>query len=366
MKTQLIYIGSLMALAGSLLAGCQSVEKAESGKKRARKTVPPTYQIGEVVEQRLAPIMQLPGEFKAFQEVNLYPKASGFVEKVLVDRGSSVKKDQVLMVLEAPELEEQLVAARSKYLRAKVLLTASQDHYKRLLIGNRVAGSVSALDLETAKSRLRADSVALIGENANYQALQKIHSYLVVKAPFNGVITERHVHPGALVGSGAKFDQPMLVLQQQDRLRLLVDIPETYSSLVREGSGIAFRTNAMPGREFQGKVSRMAGSMNRQFRSETIEIDVSNPKRLFKPGMFAEIILSSSEAPETLVVPSSAVVTSTERQYVIKLDNNKARYIDVKQGHKEKGMTEVFGGIRANDKIIVNAREDIEEGTVIN
>lgn len=323
------------------------------------------YQLGKASLQKVGEMVQLPGEFKAYQEVNIYPKADGFVEQVLVDRGSFVRKGQVLMILDSPESEERLAAARSNTLKANAMLTASREHYRRLKASSKVAGSVSALDLETANARMMADSASLLGEEANFRALTKIRSYLTVRAPFDGVITERNVHPGALVGSGAKMERPMMVLQQQNRLRLVLDIPETYSMSLQQGNSVSFTVGAMPGKVFQGKISRRSGNMNEQFRSETVEIDVQNASGKFKPGMFAEILLDAKGTPGALAVPVSSVVASTERQYVIKVVEGKAQYVDVRRGQQSGEMTEVFGNLKADDQIVVNAREDLKEGTKI-
>ncbi|RYC72112.1 efflux RND transporter periplasmic adaptor subunit [Spirosoma sordidisoli] len=350
------------------LCSCHSGDSAESDRKKsapATKSAPSSYRIGAVTRQSLAQTVQLPGEFHAYQEVTIYPRATGFVERVLVDRGSAVRKEQVLMVLDAPETEERLAAARSNTLKAQAMLVASREHYRRLLASNKVAGSVSALDLETAQARVQADSASVLGEQANYRAMAKLKSYLTVSAPFDGFITERNVHPGALVGSGARQDRPMLVLQQQTRLRLIVDVPETYSPQMKEGESVAFTVSAMPGKTFTGKISRRSGSMNQQFRSETVEIDIDNRSRTLRPGMFAEIILSAAGTPGALAVPTSAVIASTERQYVIKVEDGRARHVPIRRGQKSGDMTEIFGDLTPNDKIIINAREDIKDGIAI-
>jgi len=366
MKTILFNSFVLFTIVGTF-SGCSSSESTDTTRKRlARKEpVKPVYQIGTVSRQNVGQTIQLPGEFRAYQEVSIYPKADGFVERVLVDRGSAVKKGQVLMVLDAPETEERLVAARSNTLKSEALLVASRDHYRRLRASAKVPGSVSAMDLETAYARMRADSASVLGEQANYRALAKLRSYLTVRAPFDGYITERNVHPGALVGSGAKMDRPMLVLQQQNKLRLVADIPETYSAGLQQGKTVAFTVSALPGKTFQGTISRRSGSMNQQFRSETIEIDVENGARTLKPGMFAEIMLAANGTPGALSVPKTAVIASTERQYVIKVQNGKAQYVDIRRGQQSGEMQEVFGDLRANDPIVINAREDIKEGTGI-
>ncbi|WP_040005898.1 efflux RND transporter periplasmic adaptor subunit [Fibrisoma limi] len=358
----------VIALSVGALSSCSSSEQADTNRKKtgnSKQATKPSYRIATVSQQRVGQTIQLPGEFRPYQEVSIYPKADGFVDKVLVDRGSAVRKGQVLMVLDAPEVEERLVAARSNTLKAEALLVASREHYRRLKASSKIPGSVSALDLETAYARMKADSASVLGEQANYRALARLKSYLTVRAPFDGFITERNVHPGALVGSGAKMDRPMLVLQQQNRLRLVADIPEAYSVGMREGETIAFTVSAIPGKEFKGKISRRSGSMNQQFRSETVEIDVDNTSRRLRPGMFAEIMLSAEGTPGALAVPNTAVITSTERQYVIKVQDGRAQYVEVKQGQKSGDMTEVFGNLRPDDKIIVNAREDIREGVAV-
>jgi membrane fusion protein, multidrug efflux system len=148
-------------------------------------------------------------------------------------------------------------------------------------------------------------------------------------------------------------------------LRLVVDIPEAYSLNLKEGSTLTFTVNALPGREFKGKISRRSGNMNQQFRSEIAEIDIDNKAQTFRPGMFAEIILEANGHAGALAVPASAVVSSTERQYVIKVEEGRAKHIEVRRGHRAGDQVEVFGNLRAEDNIIVNAREDIREGSTV-
>jgi membrane fusion protein, multidrug efflux system len=361
----LMYSGLSLALCLAFLSACSSSQSAEDTLKNKKKKHTPSYQFGHVSSQKVGEEIQLPGEFLPFQEVSIYPKADGFVEKVLVDRGSNVRKGQVLMVLEAPETEEQLIAARSKYLKAQAMLVGSKEHYKRLVSGSKVPGSVSALDLESAHARMMADSAAAIGEQANFGALTKIKSYLVVRAPFDGVITERNVHPGALVGSGVRSSGPMLMLQQQNRLRLVVDVPETYSLSIKNGTQVAYEVNALPGEKFAGKISRRSGNMNEKFRSETVEIDIENGKHTLKPGMFAEITLTSDGTTGALAVPSTAILTTTESRYVVRVQNGLAEQVEIKPGQQSETMTEVFGDLHAGDQIITNPRNDLKTGSKI-
>jgi RND family efflux transporter MFP subunit len=174
------------------------------------------------------------------------------------------------------------------------------------------------------------------------------------------------VHPGALVGPNLKADdKPMLVLQQENKLRLVIDVPELYSNQLEGHTVVNFRVSTLPGKIFRGNISRSAGSLNVKYRSEAIEVDVKNDDRLLKPGMYAEVELPVQRNTHSLVVPSSAIVTSQEKKYIITLDNNKAHWVDVVTGNSKNDSTEVFGDLRAHAKVIVNANDEIRDGAAI-
>lgn len=305
--------------------------------------------------------VKLPGVMQPFEFVQLFPKVNGFVKDVYVDRGSAVKKGQVLLRLEAPEIEQHVSAARLKYTESYSLYLTSRDKYHRLLETSKTPGTVSSFDLQAAHSKMQADSDVAQGEYANYQAQQTMFNYLTVTAPFDGVITDRNIHPGALVGPGAQGNMPMLILQQQSKLRMVVNIPEEYTTQVKENSPVHFTVNAIPGKEYTGKIARTSGSLSDKFRSETIEVDVPNTDNIFKSGMYAEVILSTDGNKNAFFVPTTAVVTTTERKYVVVVRNNYKKWIDVTQGDQQKDSTEIFGDLHNGDNIIVNADYRVKE-----
>ena len=310
--------------------------------------------------------IQLPGVLQPFQEVQIYPKVSGFIKNMYVDRGSVVKKDQVLMTLDAPEIEEHESAARLKYVESVSILQNSKDKYKRLLETSRTPGTVSAYDLQAASSKMMADSAVMQGELANYNAQKTMYSYLTVTAPFDGIITERNVHPGALVGPGAEGNnKPMLILQQQNLLRLVANIPEQYSAQVKDGEEVHYRINAIPGKDFTGKISRSSGSLSEHFRAETIEIDVHNPDLSIKGGMYAEVNIPVTGDVNAYKVPKTAVVTTDESKYILVIRNSKTKKVDVTEGNQNGNETEIFGDLKPGEKIVANASYDIREGRVV-
>lgn len=323
------------------------------------------YEIGTVKEQPLSSHIKLPGQLRPFEEVNIYAKVNGFVQSVKVDRGSIVKKDQVLLILEAPEIEAQAQAAISKLAHAQENANASREKYRRLSEAAKEAGAVAPLDLDNALSKMKADEAVMMSEKSNVAALNNIREYLRITSPFDGYITQRNVSVGTLVGPGSKAnDQPLLVLQQLQKLRLEVFIPEAYVDKVDRKSPVRYTYNAQPNKEHTGTISRSANALNSQ-RSEAVEIDVDNKNQELKPGLYAEVRIPLLTSATSLLVPNNAIVRSTERQYVIQVVDGKAVYKDVKVGLSDNNVTEIFGDLKAGDEIILHASDEIQQGTTI-
>jgi RND family efflux transporter MFP subunit len=309
--------------------------------------------------------VQLPGVMQPFQFVQLFPKISGFIKNVPVDRGSVVRQGQVLVTLEAPEVEQQVAAAKLKYTEASAMYITSKDRYRRLLETSKTPGTISPFDLQAAESKMQGDSATAQGEYASFKAQETMRSYLTITAPFDGVITERNVHPGALAGPGTDNSKPMLVLQQLSKLRLVVNVPEQYVVQVKDGDKVHYKINALPGQDFTGTISRSSQSLSNNFRSETIEIDVNNADNAFKPGMYAEVVLPTSGTANAFVVPRSAVVTTTEKKYVIVSDNGVAKWHDISEGNQSNDSTEIFGNLHSGDAVVTNASYQIKDGAQI-
>ncbi|NLR58084.1 efflux RND transporter periplasmic adaptor subunit [Chitinophaga polysaccharea] len=359
MKHSKYYLSALSVITG--LAACNSA--AMTDKKVTAHNSERTYTLAAVVQRPLEGSIRLPGALAAFQKVSIYPRINGFVKSIGVDRGSKVRKGQVLLVLEAPEVEQQYYAAKSKYLQAAAMFASSKDNFERTLAVSKEPGTISAHDLELAKARMLADSALMNSEQANFRAQEVNKSYLTVTAPFDGVITERNIHPGALVGPDTKVDdKPMLMLEQEDKLRLILQVPEMYSAQLGQQSQIAFDVDAIPGKHFQGAISRQAGTLNDKYRSEAVEIDVQNASHLLKAGMYAEVLLPLQGSAQAMLVPSSAVVMSTERKYVVAVKDHYTRWVDVEEGNHHNDSTEVFGHLQANDQVIINATDEIKDG----
>lgn len=339
-----------------------SKEKNKSSSATSNKS----YTLCSVKRQALPTILRLPAQLNPFETVDIFPKVNGYVKEMLVDLGTKVKQGQILMIMEAPEVEQNSLSAHERFIRSQAPYNESKDKYSRLLITAKTSGAVSPNDLQSSLSKMQSDSVWSNSEKASWQAMESMKDYLVVRAPFDGTITQRNIHPGALVTIGNKGDsKPMLELKQTRKLRLQVNVPETYAPQLGINQTISFNVEGIPGKAFTGTIARQANSLDDKYRNETIEVDVLNPDNLLMPGMYAEVLLPMKGHDNALIAPQSAVITSTEKKYVIKVIDHKAMVIDVQTGNESNGMIELFGSLTAGDSLIVNAGDEIKPNQII-
>jgi membrane fusion protein (multidrug efflux system) len=306
----------------------------------------------------LPELVKLPGQLASFEEVSIFPRVNGYVKNVWVDVGSHVKKGQLLMELEAPELEQATTQAKEKYAQAKLDATISEQNYERMRQAAETPGAVSPMNLASLKAKADADSTLSNAEKANWQMQRAILSYLKVTAPFDGVISERNVHPGALVSAESKDGKPMLELRQVDHLRLQVDIPEGIAAGLQDKDTVAFYLSAYPGQRMIGHIARRSDLVNSQFRAERMEMDVYNHDGKLAPGMYADVLFDSKGNASAFTVPKTAVVTSTERKYVIIIRDGKMVKVDVATGNETASKVEITGDLQPGEEVVAKANDE--------
>ena len=321
-------------------------------------------QVATVERAGVTSVLRLPAQLAAYQEVSIFPRVNGYVKDVFVDIGTKVSTGSRLMILEAPELEQASAQAKERYAKVAADYSIDKERYQRLLEAARTDGAISPLDLSTAKTKVEADSSLANAERENWRMQQTMQSYLSVTAPFSGVITERNVHPGALVSATTR-DRPMLELKEIAKLRLQVDVPEGVATALRHNDTISFYTSAFPGKQLTGVITRKSMNVSLQLRSERVEIDVDNRSGGLAPGMYADVVLTSRGNPNALSVPKTAVVTTTERKYVIVVRDGRAIRIDVSTGNEAPDRVEIFGAVTAGEQVVANASDDIKDGAAL-
>ncbi|MBL7734055.1 MAG: efflux RND transporter periplasmic adaptor subunit [Chitinophagaceae bacterium] len=310
--------------------------------------------------------IQLPGELKAYQQVDLYAKVNSFVKKLYVDVGSHVKEGQVLAAMEAPEIASQLSGAESRLQAMEAVYTASKANYDRLLETSKTPGTISPNDLDMALARQKSDYAQWQSAKAAYKEISDNRNYLTIRAPFSGIISARNVSAGAYAGpSGKGSEQPLFTLQEQGRLRLSVPIPEAYVNYLSDKSTALFTVRSLPNQQFVAKLNRRSGALDARLRAERVEMDVINKNKVLLPGMVAEMIIQLPAKDSVFIVPKTAVANSPEKVFVIKISGGKAQWTQVRSGRESDGKTEIYGALSEGDTLAVLANEEIRDGARI-
>jgi RND family efflux transporter MFP subunit len=335
---------------------------------------PPALETAKVVSQMLNKTVTIPADLTPFQGVDIHAKVTGFVEDMRVDRGSWVKQGQTLAILSAPEVQAQtlkaeaeLQLARARQAEAEARTVSARSTFERLKAAAQTPGVVAGHDveiaektLEAAQAQVEAMKSSVAAADAAIKALKDLESYLILRAPFDGVITERHVHPGSLVGPSGT---PVVRIEQVSRLRLTVPVPETYVTAINKGTRVTFTLAAFPGEVFVGVIARPAHSLDMKTRSMLVELDVNNTGQRLAPGMFAEVQWPASRSQTSLFVPTTSVVRTSERQFVVRLRNGVAEWVDVRRGQVDGNLIEVFGELREGDLVARRGTDEIRPGT---
>lgn len=380
------YVGLMLAvLAGALsAAGCGSAPGkagAVAGAQASSAAIPTV----ETVRVALRPfdfVVSLPGELRPYEAVAVYPKVSGFVKSIPVDRGSRITRGEVLAELEAPEIVSQESEAAAEFesgehqrAAAEAKLAGDQDTYKRLKVASQTPGVISENELEIAQKVVEADTARVMGlanavaaAKAALRSSQVMESYLIIKAPFAGIVTTRNVHPGALVGpaGGGSSQQPMLRIEQDSVLRLVVAVPEAYVAGVVAGAHVEFSVPAFPDRTFSGTVARISSSLDARTRTMPVELDVENADGALAPGMFPTVSWPVRRPHPSMLVPQSAIVRTMQRTYVIRVRNGMTEWVSVKPGVASGDEVEVFGDLKPQDEVVRQATEDLQPNTHVN
>ncbi|HEY9196982.1 MAG TPA: efflux RND transporter periplasmic adaptor subunit [Mucilaginibacter sp.] len=370
LKNKSILLLAVLAMAVSSLSACHSDdnEKKEQQEEEQQQAAveTPTVQLVPVTKGRLSSAITIPGELLPYQQVDLYAKTNSYVKKLLVDIGSEVKQGQLLAVLEAPEINSQLAAAQSRIKQYEAVYFASKATYDRLVSTSKTPGTVSQNDLEQAEAKKNADLANVDAAKSGLKEVSANLAYLEIRAPFDGVITSRNVNLGAYVGPGGKTTDPLFTVQDQNRMRLVVSVPEIYTGALSNKSEVNFTVRALPSEKFTAQVKRIAGALDEKLRAERLEMDVYNKSKKLIPHMFAEVSVPLPAGDSTFVVPKSAVATSTEKVFVIKVVDHKAVWVDVKKGLTNGDSIEIFGGdLKADDKLVKSASDEIRNGSTL-
>ena len=329
----------------------------------------------KVESRSLSRTVPLTAALSPFLQTDVEARVPGYVEKVLVDRGSKVRRGQLLVVLSAPEMGSQTSAseaslhqAEADVAQAKAAAAGAASTYERLLEAAKTPGAVAGNELiqaqkqkEAAQAVVQAREASAKAASSQLSSTKEMQAYLRVTAPFDGIITERLVHPGMMVAAGSH--ETLLRLQQTSHLRLVVPVPETYVGNLIRGKQVTFHVPAHPGKNYSGTIARIPESLDTQSRSMMVELDVLNGDSSLAPGMYPTVDWPVSSGDNLLFVPSSSVVTTTERTFVITSLNGRAHWMNISKGPASGEQIAVRGDLKAGQSVVKQATDEIREGS---
>ncbi|HVB59447.1 MAG TPA: efflux RND transporter periplasmic adaptor subunit [Candidatus Acidoferrales bacterium] len=358
----------------------------------------PRVPVVKVTRRDLSNTLEIASEFQPYQEVKVFAKVSGYIQKLDVDWGTHVKQGQILAVLEIPELQQQLQLdeanvrrseqdvsrAQEEMSRAQSAYTVTHLTYTRLaqvqktrpeLVAQEEIDVSKGKDMEasagvsSAKDALAASEQGLAGSKAQLEKDTVMYAYSRITAPFEGVVTEIDAYTGALLPAGTssnKGDQALCHLSQLDPLRLVIPVPERAVADIHLGQSVRIRVSTT-NESFTGKIVRVSDNIDPQTRTMYTEIDVPNPKYKLVPGMYTTVEIPLQTAQNVLTVPIQAVEASGEDQGIVLVVNgdNKIERRDVNLGLQSATYAEIVSGLKENEMVLFGEQSQYRPGELI-
>lgn len=322
----------------------------------------------------------LPGDARAFYETTIFSRINGYVNKWYVDIGDKVTMGQTLATIATPELDDQLNEAKAKVgqLKAEANVAKATANFAKVSYDRWKAATPEGIvsqqesdqkksELDSSQAKLEAAQAAVRLGEASLQQLQTLESFKVVTAPFNGIITNRHIDIGALVTAGSTTNtSPLYTVDQSDRIRVFVDVPQTVSPLIRTGATADARVSELPDHTFTGIVERTSAAVDPRTRMLTVEVMVANPELRLLPGMFVQVTFHVPRAGSPLQTPAAALSIGPKGARVAVIDSsNTLNFVPVVTGRDLGDVVEIVSGLHENDVVALNVGSQAIDGDKI-
>jgi RND family efflux transporter MFP subunit len=321
-------------------------------------------------------------DIQPYQQVNIFSRVDGYIAKIHVDRGDYVKAGQLLVEVDHTDYvhavnraKANLAAARANVVSQEATIHNAKlnlDRMRSLIKDQYVAQQdvdnaqaayeVAVAQVNSLRAQVHQMEVALQQAETNL-------TYSYIRAPFAGSISIRNLDAGAFVsgstGSTSTLSRGILELQDITTVRVLVDVVEKDVPVVKIGQPAELRADAYPGRVFTGKVTRVVQALNPSTRTMTVEVDIPNPDRALKGGMFARVELVVGTHANALQIPIDAVTRLETDQYVYAVQDGKARKTPVVLGIQSDGLIEIVKGLTGTEPVIVSGKDLVTDGVKV-
>ena len=310
----------------------------------------------------------LPGTLQAYVESPIYARTNGYLLHWYRDIGSRVKKGDLLADIDTPEIDQELMqarAARQQVVAAMDLAKINANRYQAL----RKTDSVSQEEADTQSSGYQQAMANLAAADANVKRLEELEGFKRVYAPFNGVITRRLVDPGALINAGINgaAGKELFDIATTDPLRVYVQVPQAYAPAMHPGVDATITLQEFPGQKFTAAVARTADAIDIASRTLQTEVDVPNKNGQLLPGSFGEVHFRPKIDAHRVTIPQNTMLFRREGpQVAVVRPDNKIELRRINIGRDYGNTLEIVGGVDANDRVVLNPPDSIENGQQVN
>ena len=311
----------------------------------------------------------LPGNIQAFRDAPIYARTNGYLRRWFVDIGGRVKAGQLLAVIDAPEVDQQLQQGREDLATAQSNLQIAQTNsarYEDLLKTN----SVSRQDAENLAADARGRLTMVRSAEANVKRLEELQSFERITAPFAGVITARNTDNGQLINAGSTgaasgAGRELFHIAAIDTLRVFVNVPQIYSRDAKPSTVADLTLQQFPGRQFPGKLVRNADAIDPATRTLLVEVDVNNRSGELLPGSYAQVHLKLASGPPTVLLPVSALIFRADGLQVATLDGDRARLVPITMGRDFGTQVEVVSGLNPGQRVIDSPPDSLVDNETV-
>jgi RND family efflux transporter MFP subunit len=306
--------------------------------------------------------LTLPATLQALQSAPIYARTSGYVRKWYVDIGDPVRPGQLLAVIDAPEVDQQLAAARAdlQTARANQQLAATTATRWQTMLGK---DAVSKQETDEKVGDLAAKSAVANAARANVSRLQYQQGFTRLTAPFAGVVTTRSTDIGALVTAGSATSAPLFTVSDVSKIRAFARVPQAYSAQIHPGMEIQLSLPEYPGRTFKAVMTRSAGAVDTSSGTVLVELLADNGDRALKPGAYSQATFPIGGAGNAVELPASAMIIGKNGTQVAVLDaGGKVQLKTVTIGRDLGDRVQISAGLTSADQVIDNPPDSIQSG----
>src|SRR5215467_12631792 len=361
-----LLVVAILLLAGGFTLARRFTERGALAKETERLAIP-TVGVTRPSTEPASDQMVLPAQLQAYVESAIFARTNGYLLRWTKDIGSHVNKGELLAEIDTPEVDQELSQAKAARQQTEAQLQLAKSTAERWT-NLRKTDSVSQQEADQQASAYTQAQANFAAADANVRRLQQLESFKHVYSPISGVITRRNTDVGALINAGSTGQSRELFdVAQVDPLRVFVSVPQTNAPSIRAGLPAHIELREYPGQKFSGKVVRTADSIDPATRTLLTEIDVPNPDGRLLPGSYAEVHFAVPIQITRLSIPVNAVLFRPEGPRVAVVgSDHKVHLKAISIGRDYGTKVEILGGLDANDQIVVNPADSLEDGQDVN